>query len=233
MIEALVAQLQTLFTIIMALAITEGLKQFVREIKDSNNQNQENDTTSKHLRWKCFPGLIAFLVTAMPFLYGMARYFHNTYKSRLLGEGYAWPLLFDTLAFTTEALLFFVMSRSVSPSRSLAFSMAALGVFLVDALWVWKCKLYGPEIETWWNVQDLIAVTLLLLFIVLHLCDRIGAGWLYVAACGILLAHAVVDLPLNWSFYFPEANKSRVGATEVPSDGFASYLALSRTTRSR
>src|ERR1700722_1522335 len=96
----------------------------------------------------------AFLITAMLFLYGMARYFFDAYKLAPFGEGYSWQLFIDSLVFTTEALFFFVMSRSLLPSRSLAFATAAFCIFLVDFLWVLKCTLWGlpsgARFEAWW-----------------------------------------------------------------------------------
>src|SRR5438445_11888813 len=103
----------------------------------------------------------------MPFTYGMVRYFFEAYRSPSLADSYGLSLLFDTIAFTTEAIMFFVMSRSISPDRSPTFTRAILVVFLVDIVWVLKCKWCGlpsgRHLETWWIVQDPLVAGILVL----------------------------------------------------------------------
>jgi nucleoside 2-deoxyribosyltransferase len=275
-IETSVSHLQWLFTTVMALAIAEGLKQFVREIKDPPNAvnapvadavagnapvadavvgnapvadavvgnapvadavavgnaavgnavvgnavvgnlavgNLAVGNAAAHpLRWECAGGLLAFLVTAMPFTYGMTRYFFEAYKRAPLGEAYFGHLSFDSFAFTIEALSFFVMSRSLVPARSLTFAVATLVVFLVDIAWVLKCKAFGlpsgVQLDTWWIVQDpIVAAALIVSILGCYHCYRRSRTCLHVAVCVILGLEALVDLPLNWRFYFPVASEA-------------------------
>jgi hypothetical protein len=80
-IETSVDHLKWLFTVVMALAITEGLKQFVREIKDQDGGAlapphgqgpvpAPNAQAFRPVRADCTLGLLAFLVTVMPFARG-------------------------------------------------------------------------------------------------------------------------------------------------------------------
>ena len=98
------------------------------------------------LRWSCLPGLVAFLLTAMPFTYGMTRFFFEGYRSHPLGANYFYHLAFDSTAFTLEALSFVVMARSLSIGRCYAFAGAALAVYLVDCGWAVKCAYLGPRV---------------------------------------------------------------------------------------
>jgi nucleoside 2-deoxyribosyltransferase len=143
----------------------------------------------------------------------MTRYFFEAYRRPPLGDHYFNHLAFDTLAFTVEALSFFVMSRSLSPGRAQTFALAALVVFVTDFVWVLKCKFFGlpsrVQLDTWWIVQDPVAASLLGLSLLAHrLSNRCTDKCLHITVCFILLLEAAVDLPVNWRFYFPAARNS-------------------------
>jgi hypothetical protein len=200
-IENAVNHFQWLFTIIMALAITEGLKQFVTEYKD-------DEKTKPPIRWECVGGLVAFLLTAMLFTYGMTRAFFEAYRRGRLEHEYFAHLAGDSLAFIIEAFAFFVMSRSLSPSRARTFATAALIAFSVDLVWVLKCDLYGlpsgGQLGTCWIWQDSIVAGLLLLGIVARkFIRKFNDLALHITVCIILITEAGADIWLNRELYFP------------------------------
>lgn len=204
-IEASVNHLEWFFTTIMALAIAEGLKQFVMETRDNE------EPAKGHLRWWCFIALFALLAQAMPFTYAMTRYFFLTYRGHPLAQGEFKHLAVDTLAFTLEAIGFFVMSRSLYPTRALVFTGAAIFVYLVDLAWVAKLRFFGPhggdDLVQYWIRLDPIVVILLGAFVLVRPRLAVTALWQYrflcIATCVVLTGETVADLSWNWRHYFP------------------------------
>ena len=76
------------FTIVMALALGESLKQFVAE-----RAVNEGDRT---IQWDRLPALISFLFLIVPFYQGMSRYFYITYSDiNKMPQPYSVFLMFD------------------------------------------------------------------------------------------------------------------------------------------
>jgi hypothetical protein len=120
-IQSSVSSLQTIFTIVLTLSLGEAFKQFVGE--------------GKRIDWYRFPALVAFLLLLIPYSHGMNRYLHNTYASMARPQPYAYYLMIDVGAFTVEAGIFFVMSRTLSMDQWRRFYQAVVCLLVVDLVW--------------------------------------------------------------------------------------------------
>jgi hypothetical protein len=148
----IVENIQSIYTIILALAIAEAFNQAVRESKP---EEEKHATTI--VRWfECihpsrFVSLIVFLLLAAPFFQGNQKYLYLQYIEPLhqphppKSISASW-LNFDCLVFTVEAGLFFVMARS---------------------LWALIEKRRGSAVPREWIWFDLSAVIVLVAIIVL------------------------------------------------------------------
>ena len=101
-----VDNLQRIFSIVLALALAEALKQFVAD--------KATRPEDRAIHWDRLMALIAFLLLLIPFYHGMGRYYFEVYHTKDLPRPYSLHLMIDSLAFTVEATLFFVMSRALS-----------------------------------------------------------------------------------------------------------------------
>ena len=93
------------FTVVLALALGEGFKQFVRDRVEEPHE--------EFINWSRLPALVGFLLLILPFFQGMNRYFYITYvvplshALRSISFG-RWRYLI------IEAAIFFIMSRALS-----------------------------------------------------------------------------------------------------------------------
>jgi hypothetical protein len=116
--------LQAAFTILLSLAFGEAFKQLVPDGDDD-------------MRWDRFWSLLAFIVMIFPFFHGMTRHFYTTYLTHPkteLATVAPW-LMFDGIMFMSMSAMFFVMSRSLTPSHWPRFFIAISGLLLVDTVW--------------------------------------------------------------------------------------------------
>src|SRR5665647_198695 len=118
-IRYLVNFFQSGFTILIALALGEALRQFV-----AADIRKPEDAA---IHWGRLPALMTFIFLILPFFQGMNRYFYLTYlKPNMLPDTYALWLIIDGAAFISEATLFFVMSRLFSENQWRRFFHATL-----------------------------------------------------------------------------------------------------------
>ena len=137
------------FTILMALALGEAFKQFVPD-------------GDKDIRWDRLPSLVAFLFTIFPFFHGMTQYMYITYL-RATGLGLAEVseyLLFDGIMFMGMAGVFFVLSRSLSPSHWFRFYLSTLVLLAVDTIWISAAIYRGSQLQPW-LILNIIAAGIL------------------------------------------------------------------------
>ncbi len=201
--------LKWFFTTIMALAVTESLKQFVEEIKKGPDGKKGADSTF-HLRVECIPLLLTLLMLATCFMFGMTRYFFEAYTHVPPTNSYALPLLFDTVAFTLEGICFFVMARSLSVDRCRVFAWTAIVMLAVDLTWVLKCTKWLPLVQnptvppSEWLTMDMWCLGILFVF-TLASYTRFVPRWLLIAVLFVVLVgESATDVfYFNWQFYFP------------------------------
>ena len=168
----IVEDIQSIYTIVLALAIAEGFNQAVKEIKPAE---EKHATTLKN--WlDCvhptrFISLIVFLLLAAPFFQGNQKYLYLQYIEPLHDAvppksiSASW-LNFDCIVFTFEAGLFFVMSRSLSARRWQQFYATIAVLMAIDFVWASLERWHGAEVPNAWLWFDIIAVVALSAIIV-------------------------------------------------------------------
>jgi hypothetical protein len=136
-----VENIQSVYTIILALAVAEAFNQAIREAKP-----QAERPATTFVRWfDCFhhsrvPSLIVFLLMVVPFFQGNQKYLflqyieplHGLHPLRVIPA--AW-LNIDCTVFTMEAGLFFVMARSLSAHRWQQFYASFIVLLTLDLIW--------------------------------------------------------------------------------------------------
>ncbi len=167
-----VENIQSIYTIVLALAIAEAFNQAIKESKP----RAEKHATTLANWFDCihpsrFVSLIVFLMLAAPFFQGNQKYLYVQYIEPLHRAippktiSATW-LNFDCLVFTLEAGLFFVMSRSLSARRWQQF-YATIGILmLIDFFWALMEKWHGAAVPREWLWFDIIAAVILAAFIV-------------------------------------------------------------------
>ena len=189
-----IKNLQRIFTIVLGLSLGESFKQFVAD--------KTHGPSDEAIRWNRLLALASFLLLIVPFYHGMNRYIFDVYHVKATRpDPYAWHLIVDTIVFTFEAILFFVMCRSLSHLQWRRFYGAAALILAVDILWalvVWK--LHGPVIVPW-LIVNVCALPLLLAILFFIRSHEAYHG--PILAFALIFARTVADYAFTWSFYFP------------------------------
>jgi hypothetical protein len=146
---------QGAFTIILAMALGEALRQFVSE---------EDDHA---LHWDLLPGLASFLLIFFPFFQSMSQYLYLTYLNAATApKFYPGFLIFDGFMYVLESACFFVMSRALPPRRWRRFYGAVLALMTLDIVWSGVTYLRGIAVGAWIYIDMvLMAVFALVLLI--------------------------------------------------------------------
>jgi hypothetical protein len=167
----IVENVQSIYTIVLALAIAEAFNQAIKETKPAE---EKHATTLKSwfdcVHYPRFISLIVFLMLATPFFQGNQKYLYQQYIEPLSQPHpprsiSASRLNFDCIVFTLEAGLFFVMSRSLSARRWQQFYATIVLLLLIDFVWAWIEKSYGAAVPAEWLWFDVVAAVILVLFI--------------------------------------------------------------------
>lgn len=163
----IVENIQSIYTIVLALAIAEAFNQ---AIKESKPHEEKHATT--FLNWfDCLHhsriiSLIVFLLLAAPFFQGNQKYLYLQYIEPLhqlnppKSISARW-LDFDCLVFSVQAGLFFVMSRSLSARRWQQFYATIILLLSIDFVWAMLERSHGSAVPREWVWFDLIAVIVL------------------------------------------------------------------------
>jgi hypothetical protein len=173
-----VENIQSIYTIVLALAVAEAFKQAVRESRPS----EETHATTFQSWFECvYPSrlisLVVFLLLAVPFFQGNQKYLYLQYIAPLhqanppLSISAFW-LNLDCFVFTVEAGLFFVMSRSLSARRWQQFYGTVIVLLAVDFIWVVLEMWHGASVHYEWLWFDLLSCLILGVIIVID--------WLFV-----------------------------------------------------
>lgn len=169
----IVENIQSIYTIVLALAIAEAFNQAIKE----NKPEVEKHATTFKSWFECvhpsrFISLIVFLLLAVPFFQGNQKYLYLQYIEPLhqpippKSISAHW-LDFDCLVFSVQAGLFFVMSRSLSARRWQQFYATIVVLMSVDFIWAAIEKWHGSAVPTEWLWFDILAVIILAVIIVL------------------------------------------------------------------
>lgn len=169
----IVEDIQSIYTIILALAIAEAFNQAVKETKPA----EEKHATTLASWFDCVHlsrliSLIVFLLLAAPFFQGNQKYLYLQYIEPLHQSNppksiSALWLNFDCLIFTLEAGLFFVMSRSLSARRWQQFYATIVVLLLLDFIWALMEMRHGAAVPREWLWFDIVAAIVLIVIITL------------------------------------------------------------------
>jgi hypothetical protein len=167
----IVENTQSIYTIILALAIAEAFNQAIKE----NKPETEKQATTFAGWFDCIHhprimSLIVFLLLAAPFFQGNQKYLYLQYIEPLHLPNppqriSALWLNFDCLTFSVEAGLFFVMSRSLSARRWQQFYATIIVLLSLDFVWALMEKSHGAAVPPEWLWFDIIAAMVLVLII--------------------------------------------------------------------
>lgn len=201
-VQSTIDSLKGVYAIVLALAIGEAFKQFV---VDRANKPEE-----RHVQFDRLPALLSFLLLVIPFYHGIVRYYFDTYSVPPLPHRYGMWLSIDSFAFMMEAILFFVLSRSLSLVQWDSFYRTVILLCGFDMLWVLVGAFHNPK--TIWNWVLLDIVTIVAIFLIhghWRNFDRNPKKWVCLPALLpvlVLFARGLIDYTVNRPFYFPPNN---------------------------
>ena len=199
-VRASVEALQGVYGIVIALALAEAFRQFVRD-PSRNGGDGETD-------WWRLPALAVVVFLIVPFFQGMQRYFQKVYLTDSPPSAYGGFILVDAFVFMTEGALFFMLARSLALALWRKFYLTVsflLGLDIAWAVWGWLVH----EVKTWpWAAVN--SVFLIVLLVLLVKVFSKGSGWDRrktppVVLAIVLLARTIADYWASWDFYFPPA----------------------------
>lgn len=174
----IVENVQSIYTIILALAVAEAFNQAIKESKPV----EERPATTLARWFDCFHhsrvvSLLVFLLMIVPFFQGNQKYLYLQYIEPLRGSNppksiSALWLNFDCVVFSIEAGLFFVMARSLSAHRWQQFYAAIIVLLSLDLVWAAIEKRRGSAVPAEWIWFDGLVALILVAFI--------AADWFFV-----------------------------------------------------
>jgi hypothetical protein len=164
----IVEDVQSIYTIVLALAIAEAFNQTIKE-----NRPESEKSSGTFINWfDCLHhsrvvSLIVFLLLAAPFFQGNQKYLYLQYIEPLHSANppqriSANFLNFDCLVFSLEAGLFFVMSRSLSARRWQQFYATIVLLLSLDFVWALIEKSRHANFPAEWLWFDIIAALILI-----------------------------------------------------------------------
>jgi len=171
---------------------------------------QEPKSNYPIILWTRLPALLSFLCFIWPFFQGMNRYFFVTYQNGSMPQPYSFYLSIDGILFTTEAALFFVMSRALPLSKWKLFYLCVLGLLIIDSLWGGIALTHTNEVRPWLVLNlisiPVLSITVWILWLILRDADISKSLIWYVIVFGMPVLAAirtVIDYWKMWPFYFP------------------------------
>jgi hypothetical protein len=152
----IVENVQSIYTIILALAVAEAFNQAIKE----NKPKDERPATTLAGWFDCFHhsrvvSLFVFLLMIVPFFQGNQKYLYLQYIELLHGPkpprsiSALW-LNFDCVVFSIEAGLFFLMARSLSAQRWQQFYATIIVLLSLDLAWAAIEKRRGSAVPPEW-----------------------------------------------------------------------------------
>jgi hypothetical protein len=210
--ERSVGNLQRLYTVVVSLAIAEGLRRLVSAIE----QNGIIDAYGNLLMF------LSFVATVIPFYHGANRYLDATYVT---GERRPkrYTLLIDFVALFIEGLLLFVLAM-LSNKLVLFYTLLA-GLFVFDAIWVAFTKLtteeqedHGPKYIKWaaLNIGAAAALSVFAWSNILNWEFWSTPDVKNIALFIVALARTVYDYMSVWSFYYPRDEEEEYNDIPAP-----------------
>jgi len=189
--ERSVDSLQQIYAVVIALAISQAIQSLLKDPVTGTVLDRAQIIVA-------LPGLVAFLVTLVPFWHGMNRHLDRCYleKKNSVKHG---ALLLDFVTFFIEASLLFAAGWSL---RTGLYSFIYLGaLLLVDMFWGFiSHQIHFPGQKSHvrkWSAVNLSVMLPAILIVTFPFAHK--ASVLMVVA----ILRSVVDYWFCWEFYFP------------------------------
>lgn len=197
-----VNHLQQLYTVVVALAVTESLGRLLLSLRDNGQLPPLN---------RCLM-FFSLIFTVVPFYHGANRYLDATYVT---GERAAKSsaLLLDFIFLFIEGLLFFGLA--VLATNEVPFYTVLAMLLVLDAIWVGLTS-YPSIGDTKrlpyfkWAVVNLITAAIIFIFVWSNLFGF--EFWSTptvrnVALVAVVAFRTVYDYFSTWNFYYPDEKK--------------------------
>jgi hypothetical protein len=205
-----VLNLQRLYAVIMALAISEASKAFF-----SLGPQQP-----AKIQVDCWPQFFTFFITIVPFFHGMNRHLEVAHAN---GDS-KHPKLFlllDFYAFFALSLFFLALGTQIT--HGLAFFWVLMWLFIADFLWALLSKLFIKSGQLWWWIV-LDFVSIIYLYLALSSWDNAPAWVPAFSVTTIEYCHlplfailrTALDYVVNRKFYFPDEQVTPISAASHP-----------------
>jgi hypothetical protein len=191
-VERSIDSLQRIYSVIVALAIGEGMKRLFLKVGSGDLE----------IHYDHFPEFIAFIFTAVPFIHGMNRHLdHTLATSRQENKpGRLVFLLIDFMFFLLESCVLFLLATSVT--SSIFFFQLLMGLLVVDALWSFLTWPITKTVVWQWLTINIVMVILSMVLIYWVTFIALDVKPLILMVIAIL--RTVFDYRLAWDYYFPE-----------------------------
>jgi hypothetical protein len=210
-VERSIDTLQRVYAVIVALAISEGIK---RTFLAGGSSRVE-------IHYSHLAEFVALIAIAVPFLHGMNRHLDDMLAliRKQNRRGLFVLLIFDFVVFLGEGCLLFLLAASVT--SGVKFFQLLMVLLVVDVFWAFVTwKITKSVVIRWAGINGaMVAVSLLLIYCFSAKCNEMKT-WV-LAACAVV--RTVVDYWLAWSFYFPseapeagDAGGEGAGAAAAP-----------------
>ena len=185
--------LQRLYAIVVALALTTGIRVLLESTGIIKDVNQDiNQSESIFL-------FIAFLITLIVFYHGMNRHLEDTFLINNKYERRREGLPIDILVFIIEGGLFVTMAFAITDPKLFFYSWSLL--LAIDIVWSILVYLIQNSERPLWALNNFI-------FLI-----AAWISWFYIrqgdviAIAVIQILRNITDYSMYWWFYFPETEK--------------------------
>lgn len=198
-----VDKLQTLYTIVISLALTESLRSLLAEYP----------STGEIAGYQNFLMFFSLVVTVIPIYHGANRYLDATYVT---GERSATraALIVDFLALFIEGLGLFALAIFSTDETLFYTGLAILLVF--DVIWVGLTYLTTTSVSedltnhSVWALINIVAAILLLILVWSNLfvtlwSNEVSAS---IAFLTVTIGRTICDYYLSWDFYYPRGKST-------------------------
>jgi nucleoside 2-deoxyribosyltransferase len=208
-----VSSLKEIVTVVMALTTTNTLILLLT----SGNYSSVRSLGSLPAEETVFSGLI--ILTIFRFYHGNIRHLDSVYGQREQMEHVVKPaprggVGIDFFVILTQSILFAVMSFYASnPEQLLVLFIVLLAS---DVTWVLVVQQpsadhAGFAHQRRWMLNNFIALLVLVVILAAYAIPGVAHhdDKLVYAGGAIMLANAILDFIINWSFYFPDVHQER------------------------
>lgn len=191
--------LRNIYTIILALAVTEAFGQFAKPT-DCSDDPARRDGWPFH--WDRLLALVCILLLVVPFLHGMNQYLRHTYVEASSAPHPAW-LLMDVAIFSIEAVVIFLLSRNLRRNRWRSFYGLIAVLLLLDAAWGGMVyRVHDADTVGWAKVNGIAGPLLLLMRWKFAKSEGFGP---MLCCLFVIATRTFLDYWTSWDFYFPLA----------------------------